>query len=186
MKYRGHSSDPDPLLTFVLVLQDRHRSHLVDSGQDVAITLGLRIHGFPITSTCDIDWSLLCYELLDDATLERLHVGRPDFGRPLAPPAVQHLDHDAADDLPIEGPIGVHHGLLDEDQGLQDETLLDEGLPVDLLGCRWKVPLSWAQNLSRVLTFYRDQLDAQAYDQVLWEPYMRDLVAHLPAISLAD
>ena len=33
MEYRGHSSDPDPLDMFVLVLQDRHRSHLVDSGQ---------------------------------------------------------------------------------------------------------------------------------------------------------
>ena len=28
------------------------------------IILGLRIHGLPITGTCDIDWSLLCYELL--------------------------------------------------------------------------------------------------------------------------
>ena len=26
--------------------------------------LGLRIHGPPITGTCDIDWSLLCFELL--------------------------------------------------------------------------------------------------------------------------
>ena len=32
--------------------------------QDVAVILGLRIHGLLITSTCDIDWSLLCYELL--------------------------------------------------------------------------------------------------------------------------
>ena len=32
--------------------------------QDVAIILGLRIHEHPITDTCDIDWSLLCYELL--------------------------------------------------------------------------------------------------------------------------
>ncbi|WJZ81334.1 hypothetical protein VitviT2T_001182 [Vitis vinifera] len=32
--------------------------------QDVAVILGLRIHGLPITGTCDIDWSLLCYELL--------------------------------------------------------------------------------------------------------------------------
>ena len=32
--------------------------------QDVAIILGLCIHGLPITGTCDIDWSLLCYELL--------------------------------------------------------------------------------------------------------------------------
>ena len=32
--------------------------------QDVAIILGFCIHGLPITGTCDIDWSLLCYELL--------------------------------------------------------------------------------------------------------------------------
>ncbi|RVX03559.1 Serine/threonine-protein phosphatase 7 long form-like [Vitis vinifera] len=118
MEYRGHSSDPDPLDTFVLVLQDRHRfmrewemdsrlrPYIIQSGfygvyrighitldwglitslverwrpetytfhlpvgemtitlQDVAVILGLRIHGLPITGTCDIDWSLLCYELL--------------------------------------------------------------------------------------------------------------------------
>ncbi|RVW78763.1 hypothetical protein CK203_050963 [Vitis vinifera] len=132
--------------------------------QDVAIILGFCIHGLPITGTCDIDWSLLCYELLgvtpptyeikglvistrwlchqffhspvdsNDATLERLNVGQPNFGRSPAPPVAPHLDHDA-DDLPIEGPIGIHHGLLDEDQGLQDEALLGEGLPIDLLGC---------------------------------------------------
>ena len=33
IEYRGHSSDPYPLDTSVLVLQDRHMSHLVDSGQ---------------------------------------------------------------------------------------------------------------------------------------------------------
>ena len=87
---------------------------------------------------------------------ERLHLGRPDFDRPPTPPAAQHLEHDAADDLPVEH----------LDQGLQNEALLDEGLLADLLGCRWRVPLSWAQNPSRVLTFYRDQLDAQAHDQV--------------------
>ena len=91
---------------------------------------------------------------------EILHVGRPDSGQPPAPLTAQHLDHDATDDLPAKGPIRVHHGLLDEDQGLQDEALLDEGLPTDPLGCRWRIPLSWAQNPSRVLTFYRDQLDA--------------------------
>ncbi|RVX10607.1 Serine/threonine-protein phosphatase 7 long form-like [Vitis vinifera] len=32
--------------------------------QDIAVILGLRIHGLPITGTCDIDWSLLYYELL--------------------------------------------------------------------------------------------------------------------------
>ena len=44
--------------------------------------------------------------------------------------------------------------------------MLDEGLPTNLLGCRWRIPLSWAQNPSHVLTFYRDQLDAQTHDQV--------------------
>ena len=83
-------------------------------------------------------------------------MGHPDFGRPLAPPATQHLEHDVANDLPVE----------QLDHGLQDEALLHEGLPADLLGCRWRVPLSWAQNPSRVLTFYRDQLDAQTHDQV--------------------
>ncbi|RVW12189.1 Serine/threonine-protein phosphatase 7 long form-like [Vitis vinifera] len=275
IEYRGHSSDPYPLDTSVLVLQDRHMSHLVDSGQLASVLTcrqhisrfmrewemdsrlrpyiirsgfyGLRIHGLPITGTCDIDWSLLCYELLgvtpliseikesaistrwlchqfsqppvdlDDATLERyarafilgliglalftdkkgscvervwtvppilldvshyyrLHVGRPDFGRPPAPPAAQHLEHDATDDLPAK----------QLDHGLWDEALLHEGLPADPLGCRWRVPLSWVQNPSCVLTFYRDQLDAQTHDQVLWESYMGDLVAHLSAISLAD
>ena len=42
-------------------------------------------------------------------------MGRPDFGLPLALPATRYLDHDAANDLPVKGPIGVHHGLLDED-----------------------------------------------------------------------
>ncbi|KAJ9672563.1 hypothetical protein PVL29_025969 [Vitis rotundifolia] len=32
--------------------------------QDVAVILGLRIHRPPTTGTCDIDWSLLCFELL--------------------------------------------------------------------------------------------------------------------------
>ena len=32
--------------------------------QDVAVILGLCIHWLPITGKCDIDWSLLCYELL--------------------------------------------------------------------------------------------------------------------------
>ena len=32
--------------------------------QDVVVILGLRIHGLPIIGRCDMDWSLLCYELL--------------------------------------------------------------------------------------------------------------------------
>ncbi|KAL6314941.1 hypothetical protein AAG906_029161 [Vitis piasezkii] len=49
------------------------------------------------------------------------------------------------------------------DHGLQDEALLHEGLPTDPLGCRWRVPLSWAQNPSHVLTFYRDQFGGRCH-----------------------
>ena len=93
-------------------------------------------------------------------------MGQPDFCQPPVFPIAQHLDHDEVDDLLAEGPIGVYQGLLDEDQGLQDEILLDEALLVDLLGCRWRLPLSWAYNPSRLLTFYLDQLDTQTHDQV--------------------
>ncbi|KAL6347725.1 hypothetical protein AAG906_026254 [Vitis piasezkii] len=62
--------------------------------------------------------------LLDVSHYYILHVGQPDFGRPPAPLATQHLEHDAVDDLPSEH----------LDQELQDEALLDEGLPTDLLG----------------------------------------------------
>ncbi|RVW59762.1 hypothetical protein CK203_096384 [Vitis vinifera] len=161
-KQSGHNrAFVKTVIEFIRPCDDRHRSHLVDSGQDVAVILGLRIHGLPITGTCDIDWSLLCYELLgvtplhlrlkdsdidtmamspvlsstidsDDATLERwgsvvlAHLyrefvervwmvppilldvshyyrdssGSTDFGdhQPLS---TQHLDHDAANDLPV-------------------------------------------------------------------------------------
>ncbi|RVW24349.1 hypothetical protein CK203_098646 [Vitis vinifera] len=40
-------------------------------------------------------------------------------------------------------------------------------LPVDPLSHKWRVPLSWSHNPSpHVLTFYRDQLDAQTQDQI--------------------
>ena len=39
---------------------------------------------------------------------ERLHLGRPDFDRPPTPPAAQHLEHDATDDLPAKQ---LDHGL---------------------------------------------------------------------------
>ncbi|RVX21640.1 Serine/threonine-protein phosphatase 7 long form-like [Vitis vinifera] len=67
----GHISLDWPLITS---LDERwrpetHTFHLpigemIVTLQDVAMILGLRIHGPPITGTCDIDWSLLCFELL--------------------------------------------------------------------------------------------------------------------------
>ena len=47
----------------------RHAFHLMVGEmtitlQDVAIILGLRVHGPPIIGTCDFDLSLLCQELV--------------------------------------------------------------------------------------------------------------------------
>ncbi|KAL6335558.1 hypothetical protein AAG906_030688 [Vitis piasezkii] len=92
MEYRGHSFDPNPLDTSVLVLQDRHRSHLVDSDQ---------------FSHPSID--------SDDVTLKRLHVGRPDFDHdaPDDLPAEGPIGDDALLDegLPSD-PLGCFMGAL--------------------------------------------------------------------------
>ncbi|RVX16705.1 Serine/threonine-protein phosphatase 7 long form-like [Vitis vinifera] len=195
MEYRGHSSDPDPLDTSILVLQDRHRSHLVDSGQ-LASVLTCRQHisrGDSPTSEIKgsaISTRWLCHQFshppvdLDDATLEQYArafilglIGSALF---TDKKVLAHLYRELCR-ASLDGATDIAGCVT----LLQDEALLHEGLLADPLGCRWRVPLSWAQNPSRVLTFYRDQLDAQTHDQVLWEPYMGDLVAHL-RISLAD
>ncbi|RVW20358.1 Serine/threonine-protein phosphatase 7 long form-like [Vitis vinifera] len=125
----------------------------------------LTIVGAVLDSATDISGPITLLHLW---SWERLHVGRPDFGRPLVLIVVPH----------------VHDVVVD---GLHDHLLSDEALQVDPLGHRWRVPLYWSHNPSpHVLTFYRDQLDAQTQDQALWEPYTADLIAHLPAICQAD
>ena len=95
---------------------------------------------------------------------ERLHMGRPDFGRLAAYPAppIAHALHD--DDVNAD----VADGDLAE--------VIHDGLPIEpaaeprsalLLGCRWGVPLTRVNNPSGVLLLYRDQLDAQTLDQVI-------------------
>ncbi|RVW34841.1 Serine/threonine-protein phosphatase 7 long form-like [Vitis vinifera] len=209
MEYRGHSSDLDPLDTSVLVLQDRHKSHLVDSGQDVAVILGLRIHGLPITGTCDIDWSLLCYELLgvtppifeirgsaistrwlchqfsqppldlDDATLERYArafilglIGSALFTykkvlahlyRELCRASLDGATDNAGCVTLLQTPRGSPN--FGRPPAPPTSQHLEHDVADDLPAEQWRVPLSWAQNPSRVLTFYRDQLDAQTHDQ---------------------
>ena len=99
---------------------------------------------------------------------ERLHVGRPDFGRPhanLAPPP-SHALHDAdADVRDGELPGVVHDGLPAQPPAEPEvEPEVELALP---FGCRWRVPLTWVHNPSGVLLLYRDQLDAQTPDQVI-------------------
>ena len=76
------------------------------------------------------------------------------------------------------------HTLHDDDGEGDVAEGLDDGLPVEhgvqpepkpevepeptlLLGCRWRVPLTQVFNPSGVLLLYRDQLDAQTFDQVI-------------------
>ncbi|RVW82581.1 Serine/threonine-protein phosphatase 7 long form-like [Vitis vinifera] len=116
--------------------------------QDVAVILGLRIHGLLIIGTCDIDWSLLCYELLgfshppvdlDDATLEQ-------YARAF-----------------ILGLIG-------------STLFTDKKVLAHLYRELCQASLDGATDIAGCVTLL----------QVLWEPYMGDLVAHLVAISLVD
>ncbi|KAL6328847.1 hypothetical protein AAG906_003864 [Vitis piasezkii] len=67
----GHISLDWPLITSLIERwrPETHTFHLpigemTVTLQDVAMILGLRIHGPSITGTCDIDWSQLCSELL--------------------------------------------------------------------------------------------------------------------------
>ena len=109
-----------------------------------------------------VTFALFCIQLW---SWERLHVGRPDFGRPhadLPPPPAQAM-HDADVDVGDgDLPEPVHHGLPGHPPAEPEVQL---PLP---LGCRWRVPLTRVHNPSGVLLLYRDQLDAQTPDQVLY------------------
>ena len=104
---------------------------------------------------------LFCIQLW---SWERLHVGRPDFGRPHedpAPPpahALHGADVDVGDgDLPE----AIHDGLSAQ-PAVEPEVEL--ALPFE---CRWRVPLTQVHNTFGVLLLYRDQLNSQTPDQVM-------------------
>ena len=97
-------------------------------------------------------------------------MGRPNFGRLvayLAPPFPHALHDDNADVVNGDVAEGLDDGLLVEN-GVQPELEPEvEPEPALLLGCRWRVPLTRVHNPSGVLLLYRDQLDAQTFDQVI-------------------
>ncbi|RVW58989.1 Serine/threonine-protein phosphatase 7 long form-like [Vitis vinifera] len=171
------------------------------SHEDVAMILGLRIHEPPITGTCNIDWSLLCSELLgvDDVILQRYacaFILALLGGALFANKTGTHCWHSYIESYVVRVWI-VPQRFLDlshfyscgdgRDFMWVDLISVMRQLPVDPLGHRWRIPLSWSHNPSpHVLTFYRDQLDAQTQDRVLWEPYTANLIAHLPTICQAD
>ncbi|KAL6323421.1 hypothetical protein AAG906_038990 [Vitis piasezkii] len=169
--------------------------------QNVAMILGLRIHGPPITSTCDIDWSLLCSEFLGVVPPPSQIKGSVISARWLCeqfsyPPAgvddvilqryacafilalLVQCWHTYIESyvvriwivpqrfLDLSHYYRLHVVVPHVHDGLHDRLLPDEALTIDPLGHRWRVPLFWSHNPSpHVLTFHRDQLDAQTQDQ---------------------
>ena len=137
-------------------------------------------------------------------------MGRPDFGRPTTHPTplVAHALHDDDANV-VDGDIVevVHDGLPAK---LAAKLELEPALQ---LGCRSRVPLTRVHNPYGVLLLYQDQLDAQTLNQVmvyvkvygsivisfifkstlltsnvnvqvLWQPYVGELVDQLPDICL--
>ena len=97
----------------------------------------------------------------------RLYVGRPNFGRPhadLAPPPAHALQDADADADVGDGDLleAIYDGLPAQPPA---EPEVELALP---LGYRWRVPLTRVHNPSGVLLLYRDQLDAQTLDQVMF------------------
>ncbi|CAL1385177.1 unnamed protein product [Linum trigynum] len=54
------------------------------------------------------------------------------------------------------------------------------------LGSRWRSPVIRRDNPIRALFLYRDQIDQQTEDQMIWQPYTSELLATLPDICLRD
>ncbi|KAJ7967944.1 serine/threonine-protein phosphatase 7 long form-like [Quillaja saponaria] len=99
---------------------------------------------------------------------ERLSIGRPEkLGGRAQDPGLPE-DDDIAD-------------LDVGDAGVDDEQLQKEPL-----GCRWRAPVIRRDNPQRALIFYRDQLDQQTDDQMIWQPYTPERVASLPDVCLRD
>ena len=97
-------------------------------------------------------------------------MGRPDFGRSATypTPPFPHALHDDNVDV-VDGDVaeGLDDGLPVE-HGVQPESDPEvESEPAFSFGCRWRVPLTQVHNPSGVLLLYRDQLDAQTFDQVI-------------------
>ncbi|XP_031266373.1 serine/threonine-protein phosphatase 7 long form homolog isoform X2 [Pistacia vera] len=246
--------------------------------QDVAVLLGLRIHGYPVTGSADLQWDDLCEELLgvrpDPSVLHgstlKLRWLRGHFQHlPLDADAVTmrcyarayilgllgslFADKSGSDVqlifLPllrdfkyarkfswgsavlaylyrelcraskkgaseISGPLmllqlwaweRLHIGrperfvAQEQDPVIPDgevvknkvqvsgvEMVNQETLAADPLGCRWRSPVIRRDNPQRALIFYRDQLDQQTYDQMIWQPYMSELLVSPADVCVRD
>ncbi|KAL6321966.1 hypothetical protein AAG906_035881 [Vitis piasezkii] len=217
MEYRGHSSDPDPLDTSVLVLQDRHRSHLVDSGQ-LASVLTCRQHVSRFMREWEMDsrLDLILFDLDFMVLVERWRSETHTFHLPVGEMTITLQD--VAVILGLRSAISTRwlcHQFSRPPVDLDDATLeryarafilgligsalftdkkgthihmelcrvsLDGA--TDIVGCVTLLQLwSWERLHVGRLDFGRPPPPkTQSFMGVLHG----DLVAHLPAISLAD
>ncbi|KAL5555078.1 hypothetical protein UlMin_037314 [Ulmus minor] len=99
---------------------------------------------------------------------ERLCIGRPErFGA-----RAQGVSH--SEDRSVIAPI------------VGDSTTEVEQLPVEPLGCKWRFPVIRRDNPQRALIYYRDQLDQQTNNQMIWQPYTPERLASLPDTCVRD
>ncbi|CAK9166390.1 unnamed protein product [Ilex paraguariensis] len=110
---------------------------------------------------------------------ERLTHIRPDRVVPqqqITSPAVPHDTPDEVDVTASAPFVDAHvHGMANE----------NDPLPVGPLGCRWHVSMSDVRTPRHVLRYYRDQLDQMRNDQMIWQPYNKEVLALLPLYCLS-
>ncbi|KAL9669610.1 hypothetical protein QQ045_007157 [Rhodiola kirilowii] len=62
----------------------------------------------------------------------------------------------------------------------------DVDMRLPSLGYKWNVPKSFMQTSHHVLMLYRDLLDCQEANDVIWTPYTAEILAPLNPMCLAS
>ncbi|XP_031266286.1 serine/threonine-protein phosphatase 7 long form homolog isoform X2 [Pistacia vera] len=101
---------------------------------------------------------------------ERLHIGRPERF------VAQEQDPVVPDGEAVKNKVQVS----------EVEMVNQKTLPADPLGYRWRSPVIRRDNPQRALIFYRDQLDQQKYDQMIWQPYTSELLVSPIDVCVTD
>ncbi|RVW29435.1 Serine/threonine-protein phosphatase 7 long form-like [Vitis vinifera] len=178
----GHVKVDWPLIT-ALVERWRPETHtfhmpvgeMTITLQDVAILLGLRVHGHPVTGSTDIDWHALCEELLGVRPAETdIRGASLTLGSATLAHLYRELCRASLDSAEsIAGPLHLlqlwswerlHVGR--PSRSLPHAPVpIDERFPPDALGSRWRIPLSHTDTPHHVLVTYRDEFDRQRSDQ---------------------
>nr|POF27679.1 serine/threonine-protein phosphatase 7 long form like [Quercus suber] len=169
--------DPGPVDNTVLVLQNQHRSAAIWEGEDPGVLTCRQsaVLAYLYRELCraskaganEIAGPLILLQLW---AWERLHIGRPErLGGRVRDPVVPDSE-DVGNIALVVGDAAIH----------------EEQVPTDPLGCRWRAPVIRRDNPLRALIFYRDQLDQQTDDQMIWQPYTTERLALLPDVCVKD